>query len=110
MRICETCKRPHKGRTKDCGSCRVIKLRNQRRITLILENGKECKVCGYSKCYEALCFHHRDPKTKCFQLNKQAMTKPMELLRLEAKKCDLMCCRCHTELHVDVAQSGRALG
>lgn len=58
-----------------------------------------CKKCNISKS-EVLCFHHRDPATKLFDIH-WGFTHNYSLNRLksEAKKCDVLCANCHTILH-----------
>lgn len=61
--------------------------------------GGKCISCGYN-CVAAMTFHHRDPKTKDFDwshLRKQSWERITE----EPDKCDLLCCRCHSETHYD---------
>ncbi len=58
--------------------------------------GNKCKSCGYNKCSAALEFHHRDPKTKKFQLS-TAYRRPWEDVLDEVAKCDLLCSNCHGE-------------
>lgn len=43
-------------------------------------------------------FHHRDPSEKSFDISGKARTYSLTRLREEAKKCDLMCIRCHMEM------------
>jgi hypothetical protein len=62
--------------------------------------GGKCVCCGYAECLAALDFHHRNPKEKegygtgalvahwSFKRNKK-----------ELDKCDLVCVRCHREIH-----------
>ena len=42
-------------------------------------------------------FHHRDPNTKEFKISAAILN--WEKIRQEIDKCELLCCRCHTELH-----------
>jgi len=90
---------------------RVLELKRNRRqskrIQLIQDAGGKCSICGYSKCFRALDFHHLNPKKKELTLGKN-MDKSMEVLRKEAKKCILVCSNCHAELHdnqVDIVAS-----
>jgi hypothetical protein len=72
--------------------------RHQRKVQLI--NGRKCKTCGYSKSVSALCFHHRDPATKQFNISGNNLTKrPFRELVDEVEKCDVLCLNCHAELH-----------
>ena len=63
--------------------------------TLVEEAGGKCIKCGYNKCIAALEFHHRDPEEKEIRLT----DRKLEILREEAKKCDLLCANCHRETH-----------
>jgi hypothetical protein len=45
-------------------------------------------------------FHHRDPSKKDFEIN--ATTKAFSKMKVEADKCDLLCCRCHGEVHAGI--------
>ncbi len=60
--------------------------------------GGECRVCGYKKCIAALEFHHRDPKTKVFELSKSNLLRRWDVVLAEAEKCDLLCANCHREM------------
>ena len=66
--------------------------------TLVAEAGGECIRCGYKRCINALEFHHRDPAEKEIRLT----DRKLEVLRLEASKCDLLCANCHREAHAGV--------
>ena len=65
-----------------------------------LKEGKACKICG-EDYYACLDFHHSDPSTKSFGINKinniKGMTK--ELALQEVAKCDVLCRNCHSKLH-----------
>lgn len=64
----------------------------------------KCIVCGYNKCITALEFHHRDPKEKDFEIsNSYRYNGKIEgKIKEELDKCDLICCRCHRELHEQI--------
>jgi hypothetical protein len=62
--------------------------------------GGKCKECNYFRNYAALSFHHRNPSEKSFGLDMRACSnRTWAKLLEEAKKCDLLCIRCHLELH-----------
>jgi hypothetical protein len=61
-------------------------------------------ICGYDRCDAALQFHHRDPALKDFSLGVRGITRGIDKLREEAKKCVLLCATCHAEVEVGVAQ------
>jgi hypothetical protein len=78
---------------------RVVDFRRNTKIKLIDYKGGKCQVCGYDKdCPNAYDFHHRDPKTKSFGIG-GASIKKFDKLKIEADKCDLLCRRCHAEIH-----------
>lgn len=62
--------------------------------------GNQCKECGWVGNIAGFCFHHPDPTQKEFGLS-TAPTTNWEKYWEEAKKCDLLCVRCHTILHAD---------
>ena len=60
--------------------------------------GGKCVKCGYSKCKNALDFHHIDPATKLFNMG-IAYRYPQKKIDLELNKCMLLCANCHREEH-----------
>lgn len=67
--------------------------------------GGKCTICGYDKCLAAFDYHHINPKEKDHQLgvamrNGGSWAKIVE----EARKCTLVCCRCHRELHAGIVE------
>ena len=66
---------------------------------IIKEKGGKCQKCGYNKCEDALCFHHRDPNMKDFNLSIKSGSCNWEKYKKEAEKCDLLCANCHIEEH-----------
>lgn len=72
----------------------------KRKRTLVEIAGGKCILCGYDKCLRALTFHHRNPQDKKFELNvSEIKSKNWDLVLLELKKCELLCVRCHCEIH-----------
>jgi hypothetical protein len=64
-------------------------------------NGSCCK-CGYSKCIDALHFHHLDPKTKKFAITDAVYNRVKateQEIYEEIAKCILVCANCHAEIH-----------
>jgi predicted nucleic acid-binding Zn ribbon protein len=71
-----------------------------RKIKLINMLGGKCESCGYNHNYAALSFHHKNPQEKSFQLDlRQCSNNSWEKLVTEVNKCQLLCLRCHAELH-----------
>jgi hypothetical protein len=79
---------------------RVAEWRRRTKRTLVEEAGGCCQLCGYNRCMAALEFHHKDRKTKKFGLSLRGVTRSIETLREEAKKCVLLCSNCHAEVEV----------
>lgn len=64
---------------------------------LVEYKGGHCEICGYNKSMAALCFHHKDPSTKKFEVT--VSHHSMEERYKEVDKCTLLCMNCHAELH-----------
>lgn len=74
--------------------------RNKARLALALAFGGKCAICGYDKCIGAIDYHHIDPKTKDNALSKaMANGHGWDKIVIEARKCTIVCCRCHREIH-----------
>ena len=76
---------------------RVKEWRKKQKARAVEAMGGECVCCGYDKCLKAMDFHHLDPSCKEFTVSSKirSWTRIVEELR----KCVLVCCRCHTEVH-----------
>lgn len=61
--------------------------------------GGKCAICLYSKCSDALEFHHLDPNEKEFGFGR---LKSWDVVCEELKKCVLLCSNCHREVHAGV--------
>lgn len=83
---------------KNIHRLRVLKKKYDKKIKLVEIHGGKCVRCGYKKCLRSLHFHHRDPKTKSFELNIGSLSKNWETIVQEAEKCDLVCANCHGEI------------
>jgi len=75
----------------------VSKRRNRLKEMTVDYRGGKCIFCGYSKCPQALDFHHIDESAK-------GLTKSWSKIKQEADKCVLVCANCHRELHAGVVQ------
>ena len=77
----------------------VITHRRNKKKKLIEHKGGKCEDCGYSSIHQtAFCFHHINPKEKEINIASNMQLK-METLIKEVDKCQLLCVRCHAELH-----------
>lgn len=70
------------------------------KIKAVRYKGGQCELCGYSKCFGALEFHHKNPLEKEFDwssLRKRSWGTIVE----ELDKCSILCANCHREVHHD---------
>jgi transposase len=84
-----------------CRRCRqdaVVRRRRRLKEILVQEAGGRCQMCGYDRCRAALAFHHLDPSTKDFGVAEAGVARSIERLRVEARKCVLLCSNCHAEV------------
>jgi predicted HNH restriction endonuclease len=93
--------RTYKDRRKYLIEAVTKKRRNLRAKAIELKGGC-CEICGYSKCPEALEFHHLDDAKKDFGISAKGYTRSWEKVKNELKKCKLLCANCHRELHADI--------
>ena len=90
-----------RGICKKCFSKRKANDMKLFKVSCVKYKGGSCIKCGYNKSLNAMDFHHRDPKEKDFDVSKyrtQGKILSKDVLN-ELDKCDLLCCRCHRELH-----------
>ena len=86
-------------RCRKCASEAVQRRRLLLKVKAVELKGGKCQKCGYNACIAALTFHHRDQDDKDFGLGSRGRTRAWSKIVKELEKCDLLCCRCHTELH-----------
>lgn len=75
---------------------------NRRRILrekAIEYKGNKCEVCGYSKCKQALEFHHLDENKKDFGISEKGYSRSWDKIKTELDKCIMLCANCHRETH-----------
>jgi transposase len=88
-----------------CRICRreaVVRRRRRVKRILVEEAGGSCRLCGYERSVAALEFHHVDPGEKQFGLAQGGIARSIARLRLEARKCVLLCSNCHAEVEAGV--------
>ena len=86
-----------------CCRCRMERVAARRRKVkriLVREAGGACRLCGFDGHPAALEFHHLDPDEKRFSLSVHGVTRSIEKLREEARKCVLLCSNCHSLVEV----------
>ena len=77
--------------------------RKKTKIKIIEGFGGSCNKCGYTACGQAFDVHHIDPNEKEFGIsNIYKSPRAWKKIVAELKKCILLCCRCHRELHCDL--------
>ena len=83
-------------------SCERAKKKRRELINKIkLQRG--CQRCGYNKCARALDFHHKNRKTKKFEISGGRRRYSLERVKKEIAKCIVLCKNCHYELMEDRA-------
>lgn len=102
MGICKLCNKNFKdyqrrGRTR-CGSCNTKIRRYRTKAAAIKYLGGKCSNCGWQGNQAALQFHHTNTKEKDFILGNVA-NKNWDVIKLELKKCVLLCANCHAIEH-----------
>lgn len=75
----------------------IKNFRHNRKKLLVDCLGGKCAKCGYNTCLSALDFHHIDSNKKDFGVSTKI--ESLEKCISEIKKCVVLCCRCHRELH-----------
>ncbi len=80
------------------GSDKIKKLRHRRSRILKMASGDKCIICGYNRTWKALVFHHLDSSKKDFAISSYYLVNWNKVVK-EAKKCILICCNCHIEIH-----------
>jgi transposase len=85
-------------RCKRCRSDAVSRMRRRVKETLVREAGGCCRICGYDRNMRALHFHHLEPSEKRHEINAKGVAIALDRLRVEARKCVLLCSNCHAEV------------
>ncbi len=80
----------------------VIKRRKALRKRAVEYLGGKCDECGYSRCIEALDFHHL--RDKSFGISQGGFTRSWTAIEEELQKCILLCANCHREIHASKLQ------
>lgn len=74
---------------------KITSHRRKMKIRAVEYKGGKCEMCGYDKCISAMEFHHPDPKKKDFHISHGSYGWE----KIQIAKCQLLCCRCHREVH-----------
>lgn len=87
-------------RCAKCNSEAASKSRRNQKRKLVEYFGGRCIECGYDRYDCCMDFHHIDPSTKSFGIS-DGRNRAWEKVLAEAKKCVLLCTRCHQEIECD---------
>ena len=88
----------------------VSKRRKKIRDMAVEYKGGKCNLCGYSKCLDALEFHHLNIEKKEFGLSQAGLTRSWSRVKGEIEKCILVCSNCHRELHSKTRSLSKKFG
>lgn len=88
-------------RCKKCDNRETIKRFRQNKKDAVEYKGGKCNRCGYNKCIGSLDFHHSSPKQKDPNW-KRMRTWPLDKIKKELDKCELVCRNCHGEIHYEL--------
>jgi len=79
----------------------VLQQRQKHKLKLFEYKGAKCEKCGYNKpimgAYE---FHHLDPTKKSYTIS--STHRSWDIAKAEVDKCQLLCARCHAEIHASL--------
>jgi predicted transcriptional regulator len=84
---------------KICSRNQATKRQRALKIKCIEYKGGKCNKCDYNDCIAAMDFHHKVPGEKDFCISQYRKALFTENIKKELDKCELLCCRCHRELH-----------
>ena len=108
-RVCVECGREYKSKHKKgakCFSCYFKTKKDKRSNEVYGIVGESCWICGYNKGKigrRILQFHHMPNTNKKFQLDTRSLVgMRWDRIIVEMKKCALLCCRCHAEVHAGI--------
>lgn len=86
---------------KACNSCVSNRCRFDVKERAVKYKGGKCAECGYSRCLQALDFHHLDPSQKDFSIA-GSHNRSWEKIKAELDKCICLCKNCHAEVHAGI--------
>ena len=98
QRHCRTCERSAGARYRASHlskeKSRTREAARKAKRELVEYKGGSCVDCG--GLFPACCYHfdHKDPQEKAFGIALK-IHRPIEELKIEADKCDLVCANCH---------------
>lgn len=105
-RRCSDCGKPIQ-RKRVCNSCSVSRTREKKWSMIQKIIGNTCCACGYGGegRQSILDLHHVEKRL--FSVNSGSVNFGNERLLMEVRKCILVCCRCHREIHKELISPER---
>lgn len=94
--------RKNSWKCRECNTERVTATRRNNKLKLIEHFGGKCTLCGYSRCPNALEFHHKEPEHKDFGISSGGIAWSLQRMIDEAQKCMMVCANCHREIHANL--------
>jgi excisionase family DNA binding protein len=88
-----------------CRSEAVARRRRKLKEILVADAGGCCSLCGYDRYIGALHFHHTNGASKDFGLADRGLTRSLDAVRAEARKCILLCANCHSEVEGGIVKA-----
>jgi transposase-like protein/DNA-directed RNA polymerase subunit RPC12/RpoP len=88
-----------------CRSEAVARRRRKLKEILVADAGGRCSRCGYDRYIGALHFHHQGRRAKEFGLADRGLTRSLDAVRAEARKCVLLCANCHSEVEAGIVRA-----
>jgi len=84
---------------KSCSKKFIVERRAYYKYLSVVYKGGRCP-CGYDKNYAAIEFHHSEGENKESTISEliQGLSN-WDVIKKELDKCELLCCRCHREIH-----------
>ena len=76
-----------------------MRAQKRKKMTAVAHFGGKCQVCGYSRCIDALEFHHLDKSEKEESPTYVIMRWSWSRALVELEKCVMLCSNCHREAH-----------
>jgi len=89
---------------RKCSAFEASQRKREFKRSCVAYKGGQCRICEYNRCDGAMDFHHKEPEHKDFQISRVRCTVLTDAIKHELDKCELLCCRCHREVHDGVTE------
>ena len=78
---------------------RKVNYRRDQKLKWVQLLGGKCEICGYDKCVAAMDFHNKELKGSTNKNHTAEHLSKDFANQLQLGNIQLLCCRCHRELH-----------